>query len=66
MKKLLAVAIITVILASHAYAASLFFFRVGQADGSGGGGGGGVVACPQTGLDFSNPCNLIYQPALMH
>ena len=66
MKKFLAIAALTIILASHAYAAGFMLLHVGPADGSNGGGGGGVVACPQTGLDFSNPCNLIYQPALIH
>lgn len=50
---------------SYSFAAGFMLLHVGPSDG-GGGGGGGVVACPQTGLDFSNPCNLIYQPALIH
>jgi hypothetical protein len=66
MRRFLAATALTLILASHAYAAGFMLLHVGQADGSNGGGGGGVVACPQTGLDFSNPCNLIYQPALIH
>jgi hypothetical protein len=34
--------------------------------GGGANAGGSVVACPQTGLDFSTNCNTIFIPALIH
>lgn len=66
MKRLIICAIVIALSLTQSSASNFMLLHVGQADGSNGGGGGAVVACPQTGLDFSNPCNLIYQPALIH
>lgn len=65
MKRLIICSLVIALSLTQSSASNLMMLHVGQPDGSNG-GGTSVVACPQTGLDFSNPCNLIYQPALIH